>query len=702
MPASGNPHWQGRYGALTLILPDPTGGNKDTLFVLGGDSDDRSFTSNDLPERQLAWSNGYKNDVWSTSGTEWVVKPDVSLKNGYRQKVPRQKSQLKWKQATSGILPPPGVSFDSWIKCDPAMLSSNPNASLCDLENPPLLQWSPRRFHKGVVFKGSLYVMGGRARESVEMGNLRHIGGIVGPIVGDIVQGKDGANYDQLFTNLREASVYKSDVWKSDDGKAWTLVTPGCKAPQESLIADGNLRYGKRGKASEACRRDEDCYGPSEKCIDSTCVCQMWSPREQHQTAVYQDKDGVQWIYVVGGYTSALFASSKTDFGRNPPFEDIVSACGDFACGDTDASAYRQFMSDVWRSRDGEKWDLVTVGTEYNFPGRGGHQMLLIPSFHNTPAYFYIFGGRGGNPKTNELIYYNDVWRASADDPKLWFKLNSSDIGWTPRTSHVVLLETPSALNGNTRNVLLYGGLDQNGTILDDVWMWRPDVKGDPWRKDYNENALYRSGSGVTFKYSENSPTVHYVYPDAPIEYLKRFWVPPASTVKGSKGSLRAPELKLLTDKRLTQLHSVGIKTIRDLATANKYQILRLRGQDYPQVAKEDRMDFMDICDVRRLAEAVVKKCSVEDDIEFFDGYKMMPWSIRNVFGGPPPAIGSAPEWHDADYSVFYSETDRTKRIEEWDGCTYLSGITLPNVIGLGKVTQVCIQLGYMYIYLYM
>ena len=72
-----------------------------------------------------------------------------------------------------------------------------------------------------------------------------------------------------------------------------------------------------------------------------TGVCSMWSPREQHAVAAYGS-----YMYVSGGYASRLYSQ--------------FSNCGPFACGDTDASAYRYFMSDVWRSTDGNIWESVT------------------------------------------------------------------------------------------------------------------------------------------------------------------------------------------------------------------------------------------------------------------------------------------------------------------------------------------------------
>jgi hypothetical protein len=71
-------------------------------------------------------------------------------------------------------------------------------------------------------------------------------------------------------------------------------------------------------------------------------VCNMWTPREQHAVTNYGG-----YMYVSGGYASRLY--------------DRFSNCGDLACGDTDASSYRYFLADVWRSADGGVWQRVTA-----------------------------------------------------------------------------------------------------------------------------------------------------------------------------------------------------------------------------------------------------------------------------------------------------------------------------------------------------
>jgi hypothetical protein len=65
---------------------------------------------------------------------------------------------------------------------------------------------------------------------------------------------------------------------------------------------------------------------------------------------------------------------------------------------------------------------------------------------------------------------------------------------------------------------------------------------------------------------------------------------------------------------------------VRDLANADKYAILKLRGFDFPQVSKEDRLTFYTICDIRALAVAVVNKCQVNVPENLYDGRRNMPW----------------------------------------------------------------------------
>lgn len=239
--------------------------------------------------------------------------------------------------------------------------------------------WSPRRNHRATTLDERIFVLGGRAREIADIPRERTVGGILDPRI----------ETDPFYSTWREPSVLKNDVWASDDmGGTWTLVNPGCQAPQAEDVLAGNDYQGKAGVPANECSEDDDCYGVGV-CQDvggtgrhTTCVCPMWSPRELHAVATYDGN-----IYVVGGFVSVR-----------------RSNCGDHACGDVDAGAYRGYKSDVWRSSDGATWSMVTL--EAAWPGRGDHGLFV-----HTDMMYVVGGAADGGD--GEVSYMNDVWHAS-------------------------------------------------------------------------------------------------------------------------------------------------------------------------------------------------------------------------------------------------------------------------------------------------
>lgn len=664
VPSATNPHWEPRYGMSVTHTLNVSIDLIGVIYLLGGDTYNLGNAQNIISgQNDLSWSKGYKNDVWSSNGISWLVKGDIRLQNGFDQKLPRVRSTMKWKLLQKGLMPQPGTTYEQWLKnwqfCQlPQNKLTNPNCyGDTATWNQPIM-WSPRRHHVSCTFNNLIWVMGGRAREIVEFSEDRSIGGITSPRVKDIPL--TFANHNQRFTTQREASVYKSDVWSSPDGIIWTLVTPGCKNPQKDVIAVGNPHQGKHGSVAAKCKTDKDCYSTAERCNEFfTCECQMWTPREQHAVAVYGN-----YMYISGGYTSQQ-----------------LSDCGDHPCGDTDASSYRFYLQDVWRTSDGITWTQIIQSNSY--PARGGHSMLVVPDTFGKNISLWIIGGRGGDPHTTTDYMYNDIWTSSiiAHNPSKWTQLNMS-IPWVGRTGHVTILITKSASNKNTRQLIIIGGQDVGGNILDDVWAWRLDQKGDFWRKDYDPHGLFASGSGAQYRYMNNSPAVHYITPDSNLSYMQRWWSPTKSDgVVGKRYELRI----IMTDKKINQLASVGIYTVRQLANADKYTILKMRGFDYPQIPDTKRYDFYDICDMRAIATAIVNKCSVTKE-KFYDGERNMPWNIDPIFGGAPPVAPGA-WWHGKNYSAVTVDTDPIALVNNWDGCSSLPPtIPFPNVNGIGKV----------------
>lgn len=66
---------------------------------------------------------------------------------------------------------------------------------------------------------------------------------------------------------------------RSEDGVEWTLVTPGCRAPQSQLVARGyKQKNGQRGygTAALACNPKDPnaCYG-DEYCDEALKTCKL-------------------------------------------------------------------------------------------------------------------------------------------------------------------------------------------------------------------------------------------------------------------------------------------------------------------------------------------------------------------------------------------------------------------------------------------
>lgn len=670
------------------------------VYLMGGD------TYADIPLEKtqgildLTWSNGFKNDVWRMKGTEWQVGGDYSLRDDlYGRKIPKVKSLMDWVLVKSGTYPPPGMTYEDWIICEPffsgSKYAARQRARGCDTFEGSV-QWSPRRHHASVFFDGALWVFGGRAREFVELPEDQSVGGIIGPRINDV----EGLVLNaHLLSTKREAIVVKNDVWKSVDGRNWELVTPGCHANQKELVAQGNTRDGKFGTFDKQCTAGNQagadnpaCFG-AEECDSekSTCVCSMWSPREQHQVAAYGSK-----MYLSGGYASTLYSQQ--------------SNCGPYACGDKDASSYRYFLNDIWESSNGQVWTLLTATAQ--FAGRGGHSMFVM-DFRGIQGgtvpldYLWIIGGRGGNNDgLDEPTYFNDIWYSRLGEgisPSSWIQYTDVDIPWSPRTGHAVTQILAAPGNRFGKIVYLTGGYNPQEGILEDTWSWRPElttgngdntlfVSSDIWRQDFTPQALFGSGADSNFVIQENSPAVDYISADSPISMMQKFWVP--DRLKHDPLGLPLTKRSYVTDHDLEMFTAAGVSTIRDLALADKYVILKLRGWDIPDVPMDQRMDMQDVCDKRALAIAIVAKCEAAPAAERYAGEPMSPAKAVPIFNGPYPQY-APPAWYGADWSFMQPPmTDDVVVVDTWDGCQVLpmfdmEGHNSPNVIGLGNVDQV-------------
>jgi hypothetical protein len=255
----------------------------------------------------------------------------------------------------------------------PAVLATGPNytpsLSWTKVYGDNPSGWTGRAGLQAVELRGDLYVMGGRTPDptsppfgsvlwndvwkSSDLGaSWRALGAAPWPVRGYFqAVTKDGAMYVLGGQNQRsgQPSEFFNDVWKSYDGRHWTQLTAG--AP--------------------------------------------WKARAGLSAIVFGD-----WIYVMGG--------SNGD---------------DVAIG----GSGRQLFNDVWRSRDGRSWQLVTGAAQW--PARAGAAVV------NKDGYIYLLGGEYGflctvGPTGLQCPYFNDVWRSR--DGATW-ELVTAAAAWSAR-----------------------------------------------------------------------------------------------------------------------------------------------------------------------------------------------------------------------------------------------------------------------------
>ena len=484
------------------------------------------------------------------------------------------------------------MSYDEWIICQDYWTDTIPTEyqQMCDqnypLEcldeegglwmedecSPPATwkkdnMWSPRRGHQSLVHRkygeggeyrvGNLYVLGGRAREYARIDDSRIVGGIKGSKVAT----------DLEHVTIREETLLKNDIWVSEDGLGvhWELVTPGCKDPQLDILQqfevwsprDETLDIKNVGAKPipSPCEDDSDCYGQA-RCLDlqgthRTCVCPMWSPRENHATSVQHVFSKVEegnmnvaehsedYMYVVGG-----FVSVRRSFCGELLRTDGQPSTG-HSCGSS--NSYRYYIDDAWVSNDAVNWVQFkqAFDAKASFTGRGAHAMSLISrsvfkdlgddcvTGIECEKYqeLWIFGGETGNNEDQRFL--NDGWyvelpsepccarNGDCGEEGAYLKLTDlndclpkgrdwkmafENAAWEPRSGHTVVVEPPNSKNTQLQRLFLVGGNDGE-QVFDDVWSWgddqhapvgeHGDFKGTlPWLKDYSSTMWYRQGAG--------------------------------------------------------------------------------------------------------------------------------------------------------------------------------------------------------------
>jgi hypothetical protein len=716
--------WSARHGHAVVVLYEPVARSykteeensellrnaKPVLLLLGGDDG--------LPRASESVGYGYgklRNDIWlvklSTSDlSSWRIDDDRYFLEGSSYNPERIRPEMQWREVNPGrVVPatwPAGPKYslpltnDEWIACQDSIKDrldyslALPDPSICD--EPPQFcyddmnapgchlqamwkidnMWSPRRGLGAVNANDKIFVIGGESRDYARIDDARLIGGLAGQK--RIITVND-------HSTIQEDLVLKNDIWSSqDEGVTWQLVNPGCKDPQEDVLMNTEVWSTDHsdpsqprfvGSMGSKCVTSSDCWGVAEcKALGNTpqrvCVCPMFSPRTNHAVTVQHRfsiaDDGSVFaedvIYVIGG-----FINVKQAF------------CSNRSCGPTDG--YRLAIDDAWMSTDGVRWTQIKSAFDKNskFHGRGRHTAMVVHSQSSNASIadrLFIFGGETFHPQGTLTSYLNDVWKVDLpkdpccnptsgclDDVQVLnndscvpsqsdWSIVTPNAEWSERSGHVTVYEPPSSKNSFRDRIYLIGGKNADSE-LPDVWTWNLR-DGAGWQCDFCSN---------DYRINATSARETFLSVDSPLAEVKRFRLPPSD----ADGNLINPTSRLaspiVSRNDISVIASEGVITVADLAYADLYKVVKLRGFDYPG---RHAPEVTNICFLRALSIAIVDKCTVNDKFH----------QPMNEMVPPPP-------------STICGRGGISKPCVrgDWDGCTPIPGATKVDVHGLGYVS---------------
>lgn len=191
----------------------------------------------------------------------------------------------------------------------------------------------------------------------------------------------------------------------------------------------------------------------------------QWANRLDHAAVAYNNK-----LWVMGGY--------------NP--------------GQTKGDPYYE---DVWSSADGKTWEQVLTNAPWK--GRRGHTVTVFDD--GTGEAMFLIGGFSVDEATGYRQYNNDVWKSTDGAnwelirERTYHTIPDSLNNWFPRMNHALVVTA----NGEKKNMYLIGGStmleDHNARYsmiyFNDVWR---SADGISWENMHSEDYGIRAGHAAT------------------------------------------------------------------------------------------------------------------------------------------------------------------------------------------------------------
>ena len=314
--------------------------------------------------------------------------------------------------------------------------------------------WRPRSYFGAVSHRGRLFVLGGQNFETQP-----------NPIF------PDGCVFlppEVPCLPIIPSSTFFADVWSSKDGENWTpetLNAPWAGRAGLSAVVHNGAIFVIGGSQGD----DASTGGTGRVLFDD----------------VWMSRDGREWLEVVGSGQrwSPRAGAAVVSMGG---YIYLLGGERGFSCGFDVASPCQPatatlYFNDVWRSKDGADWELVTGSAGWS--PRPGHQCVVILN------QIVCFGGYREVPGLPPVAANPiDIW--TSRDGQTWTELMPPAAppwnGGSPEAMkydfHALVVSGNRA--GQKPSIMTFGGDRErfglpdavNAFLLDnDVWLLSPD-----------------------------------------------------------------------------------------------------------------------------------------------------------------------------------------------------------------------------------